>query len=211
MQAAAPDIIRFDQETASTQRLYGLDQKETRTFGEQLLAARRFRKRRPFHPDHAWRRCWGQGPTLKPESQALGTCDASRPSDRGIASGPETAGMLDETLVVFATEFGRTPGYRAPMAATTIHTGSAYGWLEWNSRGITHGQTDEIGFHAVESPHYVTDVHATLLHQRAPPRLHEGHQRLEEDFGHVIHEISVVHDIAPLPNLSGTYGHAVGF
>ena len=58
--------------------------------------------------------------------------------------------------------------------------------------GLTHGATDELGFHAIEHPHYVTDVHATLLHQLGldAHRMEvPGHKRLEEDFGHVIKEI----------------------
>jgi len=58
--------------------------------------------------------------------------------------------------------------------------------------GIAHGATDEIGFHAVEHPHYATDLHATLLHQLGlhPNRLEAPvPKRLEIDFGHVIHEI----------------------
>jgi hypothetical protein len=58
--------------------------------------------------------------------------------------------------------------------------------------GVVHGATDEIGFHAVENRHYVTDVHATLLHQLGlDPKSLEipGHKRLERDFGHVMHDI----------------------
>jgi hypothetical protein len=58
--------------------------------------------------------------------------------------------------------------------------------------GVVHGATDELGFHAVENPHYVTDIHATILHQLG---LHShtlevpGHKRLDQDFGSVIGEV----------------------
>jgi hypothetical protein len=58
--------------------------------------------------------------------------------------------------------------------------------------GIVHGATDEIGFHAVDHPHYVTDIHATLLHQLGlNPRELElpSHKRLDIDFGEIIREI----------------------
>ena len=58
--------------------------------------------------------------------------------------------------------------------------------------GVVHGATDEIGFHAAESPHYVTDVHATLLHQLGlhAHQMHvPEHKRLEQDYGKVIEEI----------------------
>ncbi len=74
-------------------------------------------------------------------------------------------GMLDETIVVFATEFGRTPGSQGGDGRDH----HIYGFSVWMAGGgirggITHGATDEIGFHAVENRHYVTDIHATLLH-----------------------------------------------
>ena len=107
----------------------------------------------------------------------------------------EMRGMLEETLVVFATEFGRTPG--SQNSDGRDH--HPFGFSVWMAGGgirggITHGATDEIGFHAVEHPHYVTDIHATLLRQlgldnhalQVP-----GHQRLERDYGSVIEEILI--------------------
>ena len=101
--------------------------------------------------------------------------------------------MLDETLVVFATEFGRTPGSQGGNGRDH----HPYGFSVWMAGGglkggIAHGTTDEIGFHTEEHPHYVTDVHATLLQQLGLE--HErmevpGHKRLERDFGHVIKDI----------------------
>ncbi|MDA1160889.1 MAG: DUF1501 domain-containing protein, partial [Planctomycetota bacterium] len=72
-----------------------------------------------------------------------------------------------------------------------------YGFSVWMAGGglkggIAHGATDEIGFHAEENPHYVTDIHATILHQLGLNRKRlevPSHKRLEQDFGHVIHDI----------------------
>jgi uncharacterized protein (DUF1501 family) len=102
-------------------------------------------------------------------------------------------GLLDETLVVWGTEFGRTPG--AERSDGRDH--HPYGFSVWMAGGgirggVVHGATDEIGFHAVEDRHYVTDVHATVLHQLGlDPRQLEipGHKRLEIDFGKPIREI----------------------
>ena len=102
-------------------------------------------------------------------------------------------GLLDETLVVFATEFGRTPG--AERSDGRDH--HPYGFSVWMAGGgikggIAHGATDEIGFHAVDNRHYVTDIHATVLHQLGldPHRLEvPGQKRLELDFGKPIKEI----------------------
>ena len=102
-------------------------------------------------------------------------------------------GLLDETLVVWGTEFGRTPG--AQGADGRDH--HPYGFSVWLAGGgikggVAHGATDELGFHAVEHRHYVTDLHATVLHQLGldPRRLEvPGRKRLEIDFGKPIQDI----------------------
>jgi uncharacterized protein (DUF1501 family) len=111
----------------------------------------------------------------------------------GLLQDLKRRGLLEETLVVFATEFGRTPGTQG--ADGRDH--HPYGFSVWMAGGgvkggVVHGATDEIGFHAVEHPHYVTDVHATLLHQmglQSDRMWVPGHKRLEQDFGEVIREI----------------------
>jgi uncharacterized protein (DUF1501 family) len=73
-------------------------------------------------------------------------------------------GLLDETIVIFATEFGRTPGTQG--ADGRDHHPFAFSiWMAGGGikRGHVHGATDELGFHPVEHRHYVTDVHATIL------------------------------------------------
>ncbi|MCA9248587.1 MAG: DUF1501 domain-containing protein, partial [Planctomycetales bacterium] len=102
-------------------------------------------------------------------------------------------GLLDETLVVWASEFGRTPG--SQHSDGRDH--HPYGFTVWMAGGgirggTAHGATDELGFHAVENRHYVTDVHATVLHQlglNSHRLVVPGRQRLQREFGEVIHEI----------------------
>jgi hypothetical protein len=106
---------------------------------------------------------------------------------------------MDEVLVVFCTEFGRTPAVedRKGYAKATGRDHHPHGFTVWFAgagvkRGIVHGATDELGFHAVEHPHYVTDVHATVLHLLGldPRRLDvPGRKRLEIDYGKPIREI----------------------
>jgi arylsulfatase A-like enzyme len=195
MQTSVPEVIRFDQETQATKTLYGLDQDETRPFGEQLLAARRFVEKgvrfiQIMHGDGA-AGAWDQHSELKANHARLAK-QVDRPV-AGLLKDLKQRGLLDETIVVFATEFGRTPGSQG--ADGRDH--HPYGFSVWMAGGgikggLAHGATDEIGFHAVEHPHYVTDVHATMIqllglesHRMQVP----GHQRLEQDFGHVIQEI----------------------
>jgi len=98
-------------------------------------------------------------------------------------------------LVVFATELGRTPG----AEGTNGRDHHQYGFSVWmvgggNKGGLGHGATDEIGFHAVENRHYVTDIHATVLRQMGiDPRKLEvpGHKRIDIDFGEPIEAIIV--------------------
>ena len=134
---------------------------------------------------------WDQHSNLKAKHSEL-AMQVDRPV-AGLLKDLKSRGMLDETLVVFATEFGRTPGSQGSNGRDH----HPYGFSVWMAGGglkggIAHGTTDEIGFHTEENPHYVTDVHATLLHQLGlePERMEvPGHKRLEADFGHVIKDI----------------------
>jgi uncharacterized protein (DUF1501 family) len=112
----------------------------------------------------------------------------------GLLQDLKQRGLLDETVVVWATEFGRTPGVEGEKGGRDHHP---FGFSVWMAGGgikggIAHGATDELGFHAVDNRHYVTDIHATLLHQLGlDPRKLEvpGHKRLEIDFGKPIMDI----------------------
>ena len=195
MQSAVPETINFDGESEATKKLYGIDQKETRPFGEQLLAARRFVERgvrfiQIMHGNGA-AGAWDQHSQLKKNHAKLaGQVDLPT---AGLLQDLKQRGLLEDTIVVFATEFGRTPGSQG--ADGRDH--HPYGFSVWIAGGgikggVVHGSTDEIGFHAVEHPHYVTDIHATLLHQLGlDGRSLEvpGHKRIERDYGHVISEI----------------------
>ena len=195
MQTAVPDALDFSQESSETQKLYGLDQNETKSFGQQLLAARRLSERgvrfiQIMHGDGA-AGAWDNHSGLKNGHSRL-----SRQVDlptAGLLKDLKRRGLLEDTIVVFATEFGRTPGSQG--ADGRDH--HSFGFSVWMAGGgikggVTNGATDELGYHAVEAPHYVTDVHATINHLMGidPHKLEvPGHKRLEMDFGHVIEDI----------------------
>ena len=107
----------------------------------------------------------------------------------------KSRGMLEDTLVICTSEFGRQPASQGGAGKGRDHNGGGFtAWLAGGGikPGSTYGATDELGFHAVEKPHYVTDVHATLMKQLGlNARLLEvpGHKRIEMDFGHPIDEI----------------------
>jgi len=195
MQTAVPDAMRFKEESAEIRKLYGLDQQETKAFGQQLLAARRFSERgvrciQIMHGDGA-AGAWDNHSGLKKGHTTL-----SRQVDlptAGLLKDLKQRGLLEDTIVVFATEFGRTPGSQG--ADGRDH--HSFGFSVWMAgggikSGVINGATDELGYHAVKDPHYVTDVHATINHLLGldPHKLEvPGHKRLEKDFGYPIHDI----------------------
>ncbi len=195
MQAAVPNVIRFDQETKETQDLYGLNNPATKPFGMQLLAARRFVEKgvrfiQIMHGNGA-AGAWDAHSNLKTGHAKL-AMQVDQPA-AGLLTDLKRRGLLDDTIVVFATEFGRTPGSQGSNGRDH----HPYGFSVWMAGGgikggVAHGTTDELGFHAEENPHYVTDIHATLMKQLGlnAQRLEvPGHKRLEMDFGHSIDEI----------------------
>jgi hypothetical protein len=195
MQRSIPEIMSLDDETAETQSLYGLDRKETKDFGMQLLAARRFVERgvRFVQIQHSAGGAGGWDAHSGLKNNHTKNCLAVDKPIAGLLKDLKRRGLLDETIVIFASEFGRTPGTQG--ADGRDH--HIFGFTVWMAgaglkRGVVHGSTDEIGFHAEESPHYVTDVHATLMHLLGlDTRKLEipGRKRLDIDHGEPIHAI----------------------
>jgi uncharacterized protein (DUF1501 family) len=195
MQRSVPEVVDFSTETAATQSLYGIDQSHCKDFGMQLLAARRLVERgvRFIQIQHgaggAGR--WDAHGGLR-KNHTTNALAVDQPI-AGLLHDLDRRGMLDETLVLFATEFGRTPGSQG-ADGRDHHIFGFTVWLAGGGlkRGVVHGATDEIGFHAVEQRHYVTDIHATILRQLGldSRRLEiPGRKRLEIDHGHPITEI----------------------
>jgi uncharacterized protein (DUF1501 family) len=112
----------------------------------------------------------------------------------GLIADLKQRGLLDETLVVFCTEFGRTPGLELRGGGTDGRDHHPNGFTIWmagagTKRGYVHGATDELGYHALGEGHYVTDLHATVLHLLGlNSRSLEipGRKRLEIDHGRVM-------------------------
>ncbi len=190
MQTAVPEIVDLNRESEQIQTMYGLHQKETQTFGRQMLAARRLVERgvrfvQVYHGSNGGAGAWDSHQGLKKNHQTL--CRQVDQPIGALLKDLKQRGLLDETLVVWATEFGRTPG--SQHGDGRDH--HPYGFTVWMAGGgvkggMAHGATDELGFHAVENRHYVTDIHATVLHQLGldPRRLViPGRKRLERDFG----------------------------
>jgi hypothetical protein len=194
MQVAVPDVMHMDRETEATRALYGIDRDHSREFGTQCLAARRMVEKgvRFIQIYHGT----GSAGSWDAHSDIKKNYDIEAPKvDQpiaGLLKDLKQRGMLESTLVVFGTEFGRTPG--AQGTGRDHHPQGFTCWLAGGGikPGVIHGVTDELGFYAIEHPHYVTDIHATVLHQLGlnPARLDiPGRNRLDIHHGSPIKEI----------------------
>jgi hypothetical protein len=199
MQRAVPEALDLKQETAETHRLYGIDNPTTAVYGRRLLAARRLAERGVrftlcYLSDYGE---WDSHLDLK-NLHARSCARVDRPL-AGLLRDLKRTGLDQEVLVVCCTEFGRTPGLetRDTYKMPTGRDHHPHGFTVWFAgagikRGVVHGATDELGFHAVEHPHYVTDIHATVLNRLGlnPRRLDvPGRKRLEIDYGVPIQRI----------------------
>jgi hypothetical protein len=194
MQTAVPETLQLEKETEETRRLYGLDQPVTAPFGKLCLVARRLAERgvrfiQVFHGGGGGG-AWDAHSGIKANHGTL-SAQVDKPI-AGLLKDLKRRGMLNETLVVWGTEFGRSPG--AQGDGRDHHPQGFCAWLAGGGikGGVVHGRTDEIGFHAVENRHYVTDIHATVLHQLgldAHKLEVPGRKRLEIDYGQPIKEI----------------------
>lgn len=167
MQLAAPPLVDFSQEPQHVLDLYGIGHEETDSFGRQLLLARRMAERGVRFIQI----CHGGGGNG--DWDAHGDIDSHAPlcraTDRpiaGLLSDLKQRGMLDETLVVWSSEFGRTPWSQN----TTGRDHNPRGYTAWLAGGgvkggTVHGATDDVGYKAVQDPHYYSDLHATILRQ----------------------------------------------
>ena len=200
MQMAAPELLDFRQETAATRAMYGLDAEKTRPFGNNCLLARRMIERgvrfiQLFHST------WDDHSNL---NEYLKTnCDMTDLPTAGLLQDLKQRGLLDDTLIVWAGEFGRTPmgevrrGSSAGKEGRDHHPFAFSAWMAGGGvkRGHIHGRTDDFGYHVAESPVHVHDLQATILHllgidhERLTYR-HSGRDfRLTDVAGKVVNEI----------------------
>jgi hypothetical protein len=167
MQMAAPEVVDFAGEPEHVRRLYGIGEDPTDDFGRQLLLARRLTERgvRFIQICHAGggNGGWDAHGDIKNHAPL---CRATDKPIAGLIRDLKQRGLLDSTLVVWTSEFGRSPWSQN----TTGRDHNPRGYTAWLAGGgvrggIVHGATDEVGYKAVEHPHYYSDLHATIVHQ----------------------------------------------
>jgi hypothetical protein len=165
MQAHAPEAIDLSEETAETQALYGLDQPTTATFGRNCLLARRLVERgvRFVQLYHGSGSKWDAHAKIE-ENHTARFAESDRPV-AGLLMDLKRRGLLDDTLVIWGGEFGRTPMSEKGDGRDHNPTGFTM-WLAGGGvrGGQAIGTTDDLGFHAVEDRLHVHDLHATILY-----------------------------------------------
>ena len=200
MQTAAPELIDLSGESEATRKLYGLDDPVAETFGRQCLMARRMVERgvRFVKLLHGKGKPWDQHGDVAGRLPVL--CHEVDQPITGLLKDLKSRGMLEETLVVWASEMGRTPFDSNVVSDTPGRDHNRFGLVMWMAGGdvrpgATFGQTDEFALRSAGEELPVRDVHATLLRlmgldQDQLTFLHAGRfKRLTDIGGRVIEEI----------------------
>jgi hypothetical protein len=168
MQTEAPEAFDLTKESPTTEKLYGLDRTETAEFGRQCLLARRLVERgvrfvQLYHTTGGFQP-WDQHGDLKAghTRNALATDQPIA----GLLEDLKARGLLDDTLVIWGGEFGRTPTSEGASDGRDHHPHGFTMWLAGGGvrGGMAYGATDEYGWEAVENRVHVHDLHATILH-----------------------------------------------
>lgn len=194
MQSTMPYVMSMSDETQATLDLYGIGSEPTDNFGRQCLLARRLAERGVRYiqvsTDYTWDHHW-----KVQEGHITEAAKVDRPI-AGLLDDLARRGMLEDTLVLWGGEFGRTPmvengdgrGHHPQVFTVWMAGGGMRG-------GLTYGATDEFGYFPVENPVHMPDLHATLLHalgldhQRLTYR-HAGREfRLTDVYGKVVHDL----------------------
>jgi hypothetical protein len=172
MQASVPETIRFDAESPATRALYGLDSPVTEGFGRNCLLARRLLERgvrfvQLFHGGAFGqpRINWDAHEDLV-DNHRKQAASLDRPL-AGLLTDLKARGMLEDTLILWTTEFGRTPITEGIGAKGRDHHPHCFTvWMAGAGvkSGYSHGKSDEVGYFPAESPVAVHDFHATVLH-----------------------------------------------
>lgn len=190
MQSEAPEAFDISQESEATHRLYGTDKAETELFGRQCLLARRLVERGvrfvqlfDAPQNNAWDHHGGLRENLPKRCQAV-----DQPIG-GLLTDLKSRGLLEDTLILWGGEFGRTP--TAESSNGREH--HPFGFTMWMAGGgvrggMVHGATDEFGWHSVVDRVHIHDLHATILHQMG-----FDHERLTYRYGGRDYRLTDVH------------------
>lgn len=194
MQAHVPEVMNIDDETKETQDLYGIGAEPTDNFGRQCLLARKFAEAGVRYIQVSTDYTWDHHKKLN-EGLVTESSKVDRPIS-GLLTDLARRGLLEDTLVLWGAEFGRTPTAENddgrnhhPQAFTMWMAGGGV------KGGLTYGSTDDFGYRPAENPVHMHDLHATLLyglgldHKRLTYRYAGRDFRLTDVHGNVVQEI----------------------
>jgi len=195
MQMSVPELTDLSNESQATLDLYGPDVHRPGSFARNCLLARRLAERgvQFIQLMHAG---WDQHNNLQTQF-AVQCGDTDQPS-AGLVKDLKRRGLLDDTLVIWGGEFGRTPFAQGNSNTGRDHHGNAFSfWMAGAGvkPGFTYGQTDDFAFNVVDNGVHVHDFQATVLHQlgidheRLTYRYQGRDFRLTDVHGHVVHDI----------------------
>ena len=199
MQTSVPELADFSQESAATLALYGPDVKQPGTFAYNCLMARRLVERgvRCVQLMHAG---WDQHRSLTTE--LYNQCRDTDQASAALVKDLKARGLLDDTLVIWGGEFGRTPFLQGdindrPHWGRDHHPYAFTVWLAGGGvkPGITYGESDELGMSVTQDPVHVHDLQATILHllgidhERLTYKFQGRYFRLTDVYGQVVRPI----------------------
>ena len=194
MQSAAPPVIDTKDEPEHIREMYGIGEKDTEHYGRQCLLARRFAEAGVRYIQVSTPNVWDQHGNLKD-----GHTKNSRAVDKpiaGLLTDLKQRGLLEDTLVVWGGEFGRTPIVQGSNGRDHNPQGFSM-WMAGGGvkGGLAFGETDEFGYYAVKDKVHMHDLHATMLHllgldhERLTYQYAGRDFRLTDVYGHVVKEI----------------------
>jgi uncharacterized protein (DUF1501 family) len=205
MQSSAPELMDLSQESKKTLEMYGVGDPNKPSFARNCLLARRLleggvRFVQLFNGAYAMGEGvgnWDGHKTLKQQYDVHGPV-LDQPA-AGLLRDLKSRGMLDDTLVLWTTEFGRMPTFQKGASGRDHNPRGFTVWMAGAGvkRGFSHGATDEFGHKAVENATTIYDLHATLLHllgidhERLTFYHNGAERRLTDVHGHVVGEVLI--------------------
>jgi hypothetical protein len=199
MQAVSPEVFDLSKESEQTQKLYGIDQKETATYGKRCLLARRLceagvRYIQVNYGDDSANPAWDQHSNLPKHADHAKAVDQPI---AGLLTDLAQRGLLEDTLVWWGGEFGRQPYAEKNGTGRDHNPGGFTVWLAGGGvrAGASYGETDEFGQLAIRNKVHMHDLHASIFHllgidhEKLTYR-HAGRDfRLTDVHGRVVHEL----------------------
>ncbi|MFO0976317.1 MAG: DUF1501 domain-containing protein [Planctomycetaceae bacterium] len=199
MQLTAPEAFDLSRESQETHSAYGLDKTETQDFGRRCLLARRLIERgtrfvQVWSGPQGAANNWDNHGNIQTELPPI-AMNVDQPA-AALLTDLKQRGLLEDTLLIWTTEFGRTPFAQGSLGRDH-NRGTFVTWLAGAGikTGCTYGRSDDLGYETAEGKTYCYDLHATILHlmgidhQKLTFRTSGVDRRLTDVHGHVVHEI----------------------